>query len=212
MVFFRSFISLFPAALIVFGIFWVLQKMVNVGTDHKVTDENLRMVDFIRLKKEQQLMKKQRVKPKKPKPKKEPIKPKINIQKNVKVVKQPMLMEKLDIDLPLVLSAVSALGDAFVSAGTARAISTNVIPIARIDPIYPRRAKRMKKEGYVKLEFTITTFGTVKDVKVVEANPLGLFDSSAKRAILKWKFRPKMEEGTAVEQRAMLQIDFKLNR
>lgn len=212
MIYLRSVFSLLPAALIVFGLFWVLQSMIKIGGTPVVSDDNLQMVDFIRLKKEQTLVKKERVKPKKPKPKKEPIRPKVNIQKNVKVVKQPILHERIDMDLPLDLSATSALGDAFVSGFGNRAISTNVIPIARINPIYPKRAKMMKKEGFVKLEFTITTFGTVKDVKVVESKPEGLFESSAKRAILKWKFRAKMEEGQAVEQRAMLQIDFKLDR
>jgi protein TonB len=69
----------------------------------------------------------------------------------------------------------------------------------------------MKKEGYVKLEFTITAFGTVKDVAVVESRPANLFDTSAKNALLKWKFKPKVIASQAVEQRAMIQIDFRLN-
>ncbi len=208
----RTVLSVIPAIGLVFLLFWSLQMMIKVGGKPLVESKDLHMVDFVRLKKEQQLTKKERVKPKKPKPKKEPPKPKVNIQKNVKVTKKPLIHEKIDMDLPLNLSAVSALGDASVSAFGGREISTNVIPLARINPIYPKRAKMMKKEGYVKMEFTITTFGTVKDVEVVESNPEGLFDSSAKRAILKWKFRPKLEEGQAVEQRAMLQIDFKLDR
>ncbi len=211
MIYIRVIASFFIAVMVVFSLFWVLQSMINVGTGHVVKNEDLHMVNFVNTKKEQLINKKQRVKPKKPKPKKKLIKPKVDIQKSVKSVKQPLLMEKLDLDLPLNLSSVSALGDAFVATG-GRQISTNVIPISKIPPRYPRRAKRMRKEGYVKLEFTITTFGTVKDVKVVEAEPVGLFESSAKRAILKWKFRPKMEEGSAIEQRAMLQIDFKLSR
>ena len=208
----RTVLSVIPAIGLVFLLFWSLQMMIKVGGKPLVESKDLHMVDFVRLKKEQQLTKKERVKPKKPKPKKEPPKPKVNIQKNVKVTKKPLIHEKIDMDLPLNLSAVSALGDASVSAFGGREISTNVIPLARINPIYPKRAKMMKKEGYVKMEFTITTFGTVKDVKIVESKPEGLFDSSAKRAILKWKFRPKLEEGQAIEQRAILQIDFKLDR
>ncbi|MCH9813226.1 MAG: energy transducer TonB [Epsilonproteobacteria bacterium] len=208
----RTVFSVIPAIGLVFLLFWSLQMMIKVGGTPVLKEKDLHMVDFVRLKKEQQLIKKERVKPKKPKPKKEPPKPKVNIQKNVKVTKKPLIHERIDMDLPLDLSAVSALGDASVLALGGREISTNVIPLARIDPIYPKRAKMMKKEGYVKMEFTITTFGTVKDVKVVESSPEGLFDSSAKRAILKWKFRPKLEEGQAIEQRAMLQIDFKLDR
>jgi protein TonB len=90
-------------------------------------------------------------------------------------------------------------------------VSTNVLPLSTIQPIYPKRAKMMKREGYVKLEFTITPFGTVKDVAVVESKPPKLFDNSAKNALLKWKFKPKVVASQAVEQRAMIQIDFRLN-
>ena len=211
MIYLRSLFSFFIAIVIVFSLFWILQNMVNVGTDQNLTSKSLQMVDFIKLKKQQTIEKKQRVKPKKPKPKKKPVKPKVNIQKDLKMVKQPMVTEKLNLNLPLNLSSISALGDAFVDTG-GQAISTNVIPLSKVSPRYPRRAKRMGKEGYVKLEFTITKLGTVKDVTIVVSEPEGLFDSSAKRAILKWKFRPKIEEGSPVEQRALLQIDFDLNR
>lgn len=209
MILLRFIFGSFFAVIFVFGIFWVLQNLINTSANQGINKEKSQMVDFIRLKKEPKVIKKERVKPKKPKPKKQPPKPKVNIQKNVKVIKQPMIIEKLDLNLPLNLSSVSALGDAFVSSGN-QTISTNVIPISKVRPIYPRRAKRMKKEGFVKLEFTITTFGTVKDVDVVESKPVGLFDASAKRAILKWKFRAKIEDGSPIEQRAILQIDFKL--
>lgn len=211
MTIFRFIFSIFLAISIVFGIFWVLQSMINIASKPKASSESLQMVDFVRLKKETQLEKKERTKPKKPKPKKQPPKPKMKINKDVKVVKQPMKMENFNLDIPLNLNAKSALGDAMVSAGSG-VISTNVVPVAKVDPIYPRKAKRLKKEGYVKLEFTITTTGTVKDIKVVEAKPEGLFESSAKRALSKWKFRPKKDEGKTVEQRAMLQIDFKLSQ
>ena len=69
----------------------------------------------------------------------------------------------------------------------------------------------MKKEGFVKLEFTITAFGAVKEVAVVESDPPQLFDDCATRALLKWKFKPRVEQDKAVEQRAMVQMDFKLN-
>jgi len=209
--YFRLLVSFFAAITIVFGLFWGLQGMINVGTNQDIKSDNSGFMDFISLKKEQNIIKKERVKPKKPKPKKKPLKPKININKTVKAVKQPIKMENLDLDLPLNLNANSALGDAFVSSG-GRAISTSVIPISRIDPRYPRRAKRMRKEGFVTLEFTITKQGTVKDVVVVESAPEGVFEQSAKRAILKWRFRAKMEEGEAIEQRAMLKIEFKLDK
>lgn len=208
----RIAISVVPSIAIVFALFWILQGMIKVGAAPPQIRENIHLVDFVRLKKEQPLVKKERVKPKKPKPQKKPLKPRVNIKKELPVEKRPLLNERLDIDLPLNLCAKSALGDAFVSGFGDREISSSVIPVSRIDPIYPKRARILKQEGYVKMEFTITAFGTVRDVRVVDSCPENMFDEAAKRALLKWKFKPKVEDNQKVEQVAMIQMDFKLTK
>jgi protein TonB len=50
-------------------------------------------------------------------------------------------------------------------------ISTNVIPLVRIPPTYPMRAANRRIEGWVKVEFTITKEGRVKDAVVVASQP-----------------------------------------
>lgn len=208
----RVLISLTAATLFSIMFLLALKTTIEVRNVSLSADDNLRFIDFVRLKKEQQLTKKERVKPKKPEPKKQPVKPKVNIPKPKQSKVQPRVIEPLNLDLPIDLSANSALGDAMVVGYSDRAISTNVVPLVRINPVYPKRAKLMKKEGYVKLEFTITEFGSVKDIKVVEADPVRIFDSAAKRALSKWRFRPKVENDQALEQRAMVKINFKLTR
>lgn len=208
----RVLISLTAATLFSIMFLLALKTTIEVRNVSLSSDDNLRFIDFVRLKKEQQLTKKERVKPKKPEPKKQPVKPKVNIPKPKQSKVQPRVIEPLNLDLPIDLSANSALGDAMVVGYSDRAISTNVVPLVRINPVYPKRAKLMKKEGYVKLEFTITEFGSVKDIKVVEADPVRIFDSAAKRALSKWRFRPKVENDQALEQRAMVKINFKLTR
>jgi protein TonB len=63
----------------------------------------------------------------------------------------------------------------------------------------------------VKVEFTITEVGTVKDARVLEAKPSRVFNRSAIRAILRWKFKPRIIDGIAVERRATQTIDFSLD-
>ena len=208
----RIVIGAVPSVLIVFGLFWTLQGMIKVGAAPPQIRENIHLVDFVRLKKEQPLVKKERDKPRKPEVEKKPLKPKVDIRKELQVDKHPLLNERLDIDLPLNLCAKSALGDAYVSGFGDREISSSVIPVSRIDPIYPKRARILKQEGYVKMEFIITAFGTVRDVRVVDSRPENIFDEAAKRALLKWKFKPKVEENQKVEQVAMIQMDFKLTK
>jgi protein TonB len=92
-----------------------------------------------------------------------------------------------------------SMGGITVSGGSDR----DIIPLVRINPDYPRRAQERGIEGWVQFEFTITTSGTVKDVKVIDSEPKGLFEDAATKAILRWKYNPKVEEGRAVERRGV---------
>lgn len=89
---------------------------------------------------------------------------------------------------------------------------TDVIPVVRVQPAYPRRAKQAGIEGYVTMEVLIRADGTVTRAKVLESDPPRLFDEAALRAIERWKFRPKIVDGTPVEQRAKQTIEFTLQR
>ena len=91
-------------------------------------------------------------------------------------------------------------------------ISTGVIPLQRIPPKYPSRAADRHIEGWVKIEFTITTDGSVEHAVVVEAEPAEIFDAAALKAINQWTFKEKIVNGTAVEQRAVQTLQFKLTR
>jgi protein TonB len=84
----------------------------------------------------------------------------------------------------------------------------DIIPVVVIRPMYPREAAINKIEGWVKVEFTITEVGTVKDPRVIESEPARIFNREAIRAILKWKFKPRVVDGVAVERRATQIIDF----
>ncbi len=206
-------VSSFAAACFFSIIFlFALKASIEVSESVNVNTDNLRVIDFVRLQREELLTKKQRVKPKKPEPKKQPIKPRINIPKpNPPDKVQRKMMQRLNIDLPVNLAASSALGDALVAVAGGREVNANVIPLARVNPIYPKRAKMMKLEGFVKLEFTITQTGSVKDIEVLESDPPNVFDRSAKRALSKWKFKAKIENNAAIEQRASVQIIFQLD-
>jgi protein TonB len=77
--------------------------------------------------------------------------------------------------------------------------------------MYPRDAAISGIEGWVNVEFTITEVGTVKNPRVIDAEPGRIFNREAIRAILKWKFKPRVVEGVAVERRATQIIDFTLH-
>ena len=88
----------------------------------------------------------------------------------------------------------------------------DIIPLVVIRPMYPRDAAMKGITGWVKVEFTITEVGTVKDPRVIDAEPPRIFNREALRAILKWKFKPRVVDGIAVERPASQVIDFNLEQ
>ncbi|WP_428357150.1 TonB family protein [Methyloprofundus sp.] len=172
---------------------------------------NLRMTEFVMSKRDTKTQSKDRLVPEKPKPKERPVQPKLKLHSaQVKQTEIPdMDMPNLDIPIQSSSFGGSVLTGLQVGKGE---ISTNVIPLVRIPPTYPMRAANRRIEGWVKVEFTITKEGTVKDAVVVAAQPSSIFNSAALKAIKRWKFKPHIIAGEAYEQRAAQTLKFNLSR
>jgi protein TonB len=86
-------------------------------------------------------------------------------------------------------------------------------PQFRVDPTYPPEASRDGVEGWVKLGFTVSASGAVTDIKVLDSEPKRVFDRAARRALKKWKYKPKLDGGKPVSQSGMVVVlDFKLEQ
>ena len=90
--------------------------------------------------------------------------------------------------------------------------NSEVVALLKVEPKYPRKAAIEGIEGWVKLKFTILEDGSVTNIKVAASNPRRIFDKSAKRAIKRWKFKPRIVNGKAVKQTAIQTITFKLHK
>ncbi|MGH8251071.1 MAG: TonB family protein [Steroidobacteraceae bacterium] len=77
-------------------------------------------------------------------------------------------------------------------------------------PAYPLRARERETEGWVDLEFTVSKDGVTQDVVVKSAEPAGVFDRVALQAVGRWRYEPRMVNGTAVDQRVQTRVRFKL--
>mgnify|MGYP004701905827 CR=1 FL=1 len=85
-------------------------------------------------------------------------------------------------------------------------------PIVRIEPKYPPQAARDGISGWVKLRFSIMPDGSVDEVEVTDAEPKRVFDREAIRAVKRWKYSPKIENGVALKQTGItVQLDFNLD-
>jgi len=74
------------------------------------------------------------------------------------------------------------------------------LPLARVQPQYPRRAQQRGVEGYVIVELTVEADGSVdpNSIIIVEAEPTGYFENAAKKAAARFKYKPKVVNGEGV--------------
>ncbi|MBA3581900.1 MAG: energy transducer TonB [Gammaproteobacteria bacterium] len=65
---------------------------------------------------------------------------------------------------------------------------------------YPKRAARRGTEGHVLVEFTVTKTGDTANIRVIEAEPAGVFDEAVIEAVSKYKYQPATNKsGQAID-------------
>jgi protein TonB len=181
-------IAMMLSLLLAGTIFWALWTMVSVEADVGDLRPATR-IEFTRMRKDTQVETKRDEKVERDKPKIAPETPRMSISSMSGV-------DNVVARLAPTIDPSSAMRGLKLTAGSDR----DVIPLVRIPPEYPPRALSRGIEGWVIVQFNITAAGTVKDPVVVDAEPKGIFDDAAIKAILRWRFNPKIEEGVAVER------------
>lgn len=84
--------------------------------------------------------------------------------------------------------------------------------VMKVGAVYPPKAISLGIEGDVVLEYTVTKSGSVKDPLVIESTS-SLFNANAIKSALKYKYKPKIVNGQAVEVRGMRTvIKFRLDK
>ena len=81
--------------------------------------------------------------------------------------------------------------------------------IFKVDPEYSEEARKAKYSGTVMLAVIVDAEGKARDIHVVKSLGMGL-DEKAIEAVEKWKFRPGMKGGQAVNVRATIEVNFRL--
>lgn len=118
-----------------------------------------------------------------------PVAPRMSVSMNAQVSTAPVQIVAPKVDATSVKMNLTAGGS-----------DRSVAPLVRVPPEYPRRALERGIEGWVHVRFTITAAGTVKDLVVVDSEPKGVFDEAATKAVARWRYNPKVENGVAVER------------
>ena len=175
-------------------LFWFMQYMIE--TADATLDENQRgsLVDFVRVRRDEDIERRQ-LKPKKPPPPDapppEPPTPQLD---NLDPTAEKIAISPVPVTTDIEMSGGFSLG---VGEG-------DYLPIVKVAPIYPQRALTRGVEGYCVVEYTVTRQGTTRDPFVVEDQcTSSLFHRASLQAALKFKYKPRVIDGEAVEVRGV---------
>ncbi|HCG7757903.1 energy transducer TonB [Vibrio parahaemolyticus] len=209
----RYLASIALALIVSLGLFWGMDKLVNKERHELVSNDDQRMVDFIRIKPDEKVQEKKRELPKPPPPKRPPPPPEMKVTSTVKPVMDQVPMDMPKLDLPVNVTGGSVLGHYSQGGGAQMVGSGGPTPLATFQPQMPRKAAKAGIEkGVVLLEFTVNARGAVEDIKVLKETPrrLGL-GQAARKTISKWTFKPKLVDGKPVSARLSQEIEFSTN-
>jgi protein TonB len=191
-------LAFLASGLITLALFTTLRALISVRAE---TEEQLALskVEFVRLKRSVEIEEKKREKVERVKPEQELVTPTLAVAKD----------EGFDLDLD-VEAIAAGLGAEFGSAGggggdgrgalafNAGLADRDPLPLVRVEPEYPPQARQRRLEGWVQVQFTISTGGSVKDSVVVKSSH-SLFERNALQAVSKWKYQPQLKGGKPTE-------------
>jgi protein TonB len=183
------------------GLFYLMQALITKpgGELHEAGGS---IVDFVRLKKDSDPELKKRKLPKKQKPEEPPPPPDLQLSR---AARPDQALQNMDfsVDIGAELDGGPSIG--------AIASDADVVPVVRVNPQYPPRAAEKGVEGWVELVFSVSTSGSVQDAEVIGAEPANVFNRAALRAVRRWKYNPKIEEGKPVERHGVrVRLAFRL--
>ena len=186
-------LSLLVGAFLTLLMFWLMSSLISRPIDAESAREATR-IEFTRMRKDSDVASKREEKVERERPPPAPEVPKMQFQTG-----------SVDSNVASLTPSVDARGTMSglnISAGSDR----DTIPLVRVPPDYPARAVNRGIEGWVLVEFTITGTGSVKDAKVVDSKPATIFNDAALKAISRWRYNPKVENGQPVERRGVRTI------
>jgi periplasmic protein TonB len=190
------------------GLFFLMHSLIEMGKVELDDDKRIRVIDFVRMKHDAQVMTKKRELPKKQQLEAQPAPPSLNLPKSAPGPSAEVI--HIEAPPPTIDKNVKLAGGP--TLGSTAPSDAGSIPLVRIQPMYPRSAAEKRIEGWVELEFTITTTGAVKNARVISSQPPNIFDRSALRAIRKWKYKPTIVDGVAIETKGVrVRLTFKLD-
>lgn len=199
------------AGLLIVGLlFWGLNFAIGQKVEGEGSEAPAR-IEFTSLMRAKPLDTKKRFKPApREKPKIDPAAINVAAATSLNRANSPL---KMDISSSLLSGEGSTEGGS-VTAGDVAAggrfaggrADRGLMPIVRVECEYPSNVNRQGVEGWVVVEFTVTTSGSVRDPKVLASQPERVFDQGTQKCVQRWRYSPQVENGEPVEKQVKIKI------
>lgn len=184
--------SLFVACVVLgaiaaMGLAWFMSFLIHASEMRLAENGRTQMLDFVRVKRNEQAERKDR-KPERPQLTETPDTPPTDQSSQSNQQFALNVSAPADVIPDLDLRGGLGTGDG------------DYLPIVKVAPIYPRGALSRGIGGECTVYYTVTTAGTVRDVKVLEEQcPQAVFRKPSVEAALRFKYKPRVVDGVAVE-------------
>ncbi len=180
--------SIVTGSFVTLSLLFVMHLLIEYGESAVTKERTRHNLDFVRVKRNESLNTEDFTPEKPPKPPETPPET------------PPQDMDNLDPNTPTIniapppISAITTIG----GPGSMNIAEGDYLPIVRVAPVYPARALSRGLEGHVDLSFTVTAAGTVRD-PIILFSTSSLFERAATRAVLKFKYKPRVVDGIPVD-------------
>jgi protein TonB len=187
---FRLVLGIILGVCITAGLFWFMQYLIETADRELNEGGSTNLVDFVRLKRDESIQRRQ-LKPKKPPPPDAPPpQPPTPQLENLNPNAEKIAISAAPVETDIEMSGGFSLG---VGEG-------DYLPIVKVAPIYPQRALSRGVEGFCVVQYTVTKNGTIRDPFVIEDQcTSSLFHRASIQAALKFKYKPRVVDGEAIE-------------
>ena len=184
----RYALSIVIGVVVTLSLLFVMQLLIASGKAALSEPRDRAQLDFVRVKRNENLNTEDFT-PEKPPPPPE-----------VPPETPPQEMDNVDPNAPTInIAPPTVMADTNIGGpGGMNIAEGDYLPIVRVAPVYPARALSRGLEGYVDMSFTVTSAGTVKD-PIVLFSTSSLFERAATRAVLKFKYKPRVVDGIPVD-------------
>lgn len=212
------------ALLITLALFWVMQQLIAPPDEIPRPTESVNMVEIVELPPEQDDSVSDQ--PSSAAPPSAPPPPSLPSLSNLSIPVQQAPSVNVSMPQPEISADIGtgqSFGKAFGGFGSSGSGSGKdgfgsgkgfkgkpLVPLSTARPQNPEETCRKGIEGWVEVVFVVTGKGRVENVRIIDADPRGVFEAAVVESVSEWLYESNIVGGKPVARQVKQKIEFKV--